>query len=146
MAGSSSNSSFIVEIREEYPYPSHSTPSLVSVKLSDRGNYKVWKTQMIYFLTGHDMLGFINGKFVSPKGNGKAKMEDMEAWKRSDALVVSWIFGTLFAEVTTYVVNRLTSKNPNVDFTAKDVWDELECIYGPYILQQAIGTFSSFLF
>ncbi|PWA34619.1 ankyrin repeat-containing domain, PGG domain protein [Artemisia annua] len=66
-------------------------------------------------------------------------MEDMEAWIRSDALVVSWILGTLSKEVTTYIVNRLTSKNPNVDFTAKDVWDELECIYGPKILQQAIG-------
>ncbi|PWA81844.1 ankyrin repeat-containing domain, PGG domain protein [Artemisia annua] len=66
-------------------------------------------------------------------------MEDMEAWIRSGALVVSWILGTLSKEVTTYVVNRLTSKNPNVDFTAKDVWDELECIYGPKILQQAIG-------
>ncbi|PWA95828.1 ankyrin repeat-containing domain, PGG domain protein [Artemisia annua] len=138
MAGSSSNSSFIVEIKE-YPYPSHISKPSLGVKLSDRDNYNVWKTQMIYFLTGHDMLGFINGKFVSPKRKGKAKME---AWKRSDALVVSWILGTLSGEVTTNVVKLLTSKNPNVDFTAKDAWDELELYFTPEIHQQTKGTVS----
>ncbi|XP_071728382.1 uncharacterized protein [Rutidosis leptorrhynchoides] len=43
------NPSFIVEVGEEhYPYPSHvNAPSLVTVKLSGKEKYDVWKTQIV---------------------------------------------------------------------------------------------------
>lgn len=146
MAGSSSNSSFIVDISEEYPHPSHvHAPDYVTVKLSGKDRYNAWKTQILCLLVSHDMLGFINGKFVRPTGNSKRKVGDLKAWTRSDALVKSWILGSVSQQATMYVVDRLICKIPNADFTSKDLWDELECIYGPEILQQPIGTFSSFL-
>ncbi|GJW35681.1 ankyrin repeat-containing domain, PGG domain protein [Tanacetum coccineum] len=128
MVASSSNPSFIVEIGEEYPSPSHVyTPILVTVKLSGKDRYNAWKTQILCLLTSHNMLGFINGKVVRPEGN----VQREKAWMRSDSIVKSLILGTLSEEVTLYVLNRRTYKNPNEDFTAKDVWDELECVYGP---------------
>ncbi|PWA41837.1 ankyrin repeat-containing domain, PGG domain protein [Artemisia annua] len=141
MAASSSNPSFIVEIGEEYPSPSHVyTPILVTVKLSSKDRYNAWKTQILCLLTSHNMLGFINGKVVRPKGNVPRKLaRETEAWMRSDSIVKSWILGSVSEQATMYVVDRLMCKIPNADFTAKDLWDELKCIYAPEIIPPEIG-------
>ncbi|XP_071728386.1 UPF0481 protein At3g47200-like [Rutidosis leptorrhynchoides] len=135
------NPSFKVEVGEEYyPYPSHvSAPNLVFVKLSGKDKYKVWKTQMLCFLTSQNMVGFINGIFVNPERNVKKKGGDMEAWVRSDALVKSWILGTISEEAAMNVVDHLTSKLPTAELTAKDVWEELQRIYDPQAIQEASG-------
>ncbi|PWA75144.1 ankyrin repeat-containing domain, PGG domain protein [Artemisia annua] len=74
------------------------------------------------------MLGYINGKVARPKENVKTEhARDTEAWVvRSDLIVKSWILGSITEQITIYVVDRLIYKFPNADFTAKDVWDELQ--------------------
>ncbi|XP_023729818.1 uncharacterized protein LOC111877530 [Lactuca sativa] len=149
MASSSSNQYATVEIKEEeYPYPSNlSAASFISVKLSGRDKYAIWKTQMVCLLKSHDMFGFIDGTLKSPQTDvsGKEKVDDHHThrlWTRSDALVKGWILGSLTEETLMYVLNRLTNKlmqHTNVNFTAKDVWDELQIIYGPPPLQTTFG-------
>ncbi|XP_023735889.1 uncharacterized protein LOC111883801 [Lactuca sativa] len=156
MASSSSNEYVTVEIGEgnTYPYPSNVyTPSFISLKLSGRDNYSMWKTQMICLLKSHDMFGFIDGTFISPDHeasssssvSGKEKVGEHQThqklWTRSDALVKGWILGSLSEETLRYVLNRLTEKphqerNADHDFSAKDVWHELQTMYGPPVLPQ----------
>ncbi|CAH1448935.1 unnamed protein product [Lactuca virosa] len=147
MASSSSNPHDTLEVKEEYPYPSHVyTPSFVSLKLNGRDEYRIWKTQMICLLESHVMVGFIDGRFVRPDEDssssvlGKEKVGDHQThhglWRKSDALVKGWILGSLSKETLGYVVNRLTGKCHHSDFSAKDVWDELQNMYGPPVFPQ----------
>ena len=147
-AASTSNQSFIVEVGEDnqYPYPSlNFATNLVALKLSSKNEYNVWNTQMLCLLSSHDMLGFIDGQFLSPSdGNGKTKVEDMKAWIRSDSLVKGWILASLSRQTAMSVVNRLTSIHKKAEFTAKDVWDELQRSYGPSTLEHATAGIISY--
>nr|XP_043629830.1 ankyrin repeat-containing protein ITN1-like [Erigeron canadensis] len=151
MAASTSNNnnpSIIVEVKDDpysypypYPYPSHViAPHFVTVKLGDKSKYNTWKTQMLCLFSSHGMLGFIDGTFVSPddgqneKGRGAEDMK--EAWKRSDSLVKGWILGSLSEDAAIKVVNRLTRKHKESNFTAKHAWDELQSNYGPSVDHQ----------
>ena len=138
-AASTSNPSFIVNVGEAYPYPSLITPNIVTVKLSGKNKYNMWKTQMLCLLKSHQMYGFIDGHYPSPVRNGKGKVGDMEAWIISDSLVKGWILGSLSEEAFNKVVNHLTHKQKKTDFTAKDLWDELQRSYGPSVREQASG-------
>ncbi|KAD6454893.1 hypothetical protein E3N88_09599 [Mikania micrantha] len=109
MEGSSSSN-----IGNPYPYPSH-----VTMKLSGRDTYDVWKTQMLCLFESHDMLRFIQLKTLDGYN------EDL--WKRSDALVKGWILGSLSDQTLKSVVNSF----PNKVFTTKDAWDNLQTLYDP---------------
>nr|GEZ61394.1 ankyrin repeat-containing domain, PGG domain protein [Tanacetum cinerariifolium] len=135
---STSNPSFIEDVGEAYPYPSHvSAPSFVTVKLSGKNKYNLWETQMLCLLKSHQMYGFIGGQLPSPAGNGKGKLGDMEAWIISDSLVKGWILASLSEEAARKAVNHLTHMQKKTDFTAKDLWDELQRSYGPSVQQAA---------
>ena len=131
-AASTSNPSFIVNVGEVYPYPSHFvSPNFVTMKLSGKDTYNVWETQILCLLKSHHMFVFVKGQFPSPAGNGKRKEEDIYAWIASDSLVKGWILGSLSDGVAKKVVNRLKPIHKKTDFTAKDLWDELQRSYGP---------------
>ncbi|CAI9293225.1 unnamed protein product [Lactuca saligna] len=148
----SSNPHVTLEVGEEcpypYPYPWHVyTPSFVSLKLSGKNEYIMWKKQMLCLLESHDMFGFIDGTLISPDEasssssvSGKGKVGDRQTyhklWKRSDALVKGWILGSLSNETLRYVVNCLAGKHHQDDFSAKDVWDELQTMYAPHVLPE----------
>ncbi|GJU45864.1 ankyrin repeat-containing domain, PGG domain protein [Tanacetum coccineum] len=137
-AASTSNPSFIWNVGEAYPYPSHViAPNFVTVKLSGRNKYNMWKTQMICLLKSHHMFGFIDGQFPCPEGSGKGKVGEMEAWIASDSLVKGWILGSLSEDAVNKAVNHLTHTQKKTDFTAKDLWDELQRSYGPSVREQA---------
>lgn len=115
------------------PYPSHVCgPNTVTLKLSGRETYNVWKTQMLCLLESHDMLGFIKQGENTVLGKEKNKVGDYMMWRRSDALVKSWILASLSQQTLKYVVNSI----PNKDFTAKHVWDKLKTTYGPLLQHQ----------
>ncbi|GKD87588.1 ankyrin repeat-containing domain, PGG domain protein [Tanacetum coccineum] len=140
-AASTSNPSFIVEVGEVYPCPSHViAPNFVTVKLSGKNKYNLWETQMLCLLKSHQMYGFINGQCPCPAGNGEGKVGDMEAWTISDSLVKGWILGSLSEEAARKAVNHLTHMQRNPGFTAKDLWHELQRSYGPSVREQA-GTY-----
>lgn len=143
---------------EEYPYPSHVCASnLTSVKLSGKAKFVMWKTQTLCLLESHGMSGFIDGTLVSPQTSisGKEKVGDhqthhkLKQWRRSDALVKSWILSSLSEETLGYVLKRLSEKLHHQernasDFSAKDVWDELQTIYGPAVLPQLLVSGTTF--
>ncbi|KAL8239656.1 hypothetical protein R6Q59_016223 [Mikania micrantha] len=112
MEGSSSSN-----YENPYPYP-YPYPSHVTMKLSSRDTYDVWKTQMLCLLKSLDMLRFIELETLDGY--------NQDPW-RSDELVKGWILGSLSKQTLKYVVNSF----PNTDFTAKDAWDKLQTIYGP---------------
>ncbi|KAI3495930.1 hypothetical protein L1887_38278 [Cichorium endivia] len=118
----------------------------VTLKLSGRDEFGIWKTQMLCLLESYGMLGFIDGTLVSPQTSsnisGKEKVGEHQThhklWRRSDALVKGWILGSLSKETLTYVMDRLTKKlhqeRNAVDFYAKDLWDELQTMYAPAVV------------
>lgn len=111
----------------KYPFPSHvSVQSFVTVKLSDRGMFDLWKTQMLYLVESHDMLDFINVGI-----SGSMDDDDYKLWKRSDALVRGWILGSLSEQAAIKVLRHLKFElEPQMDFTAKEIWDRVEVVYG----------------
>ncbi|GJT86119.1 ankyrin repeat-containing domain, PGG domain protein [Tanacetum coccineum] len=130
-------SNFIPNVGEAFPYRSHVIgPNFVTLKLSSKIKYNLWRMQMECLIKSQHMVGFIEGQFPSSVGNGKEKVEDVEAWIAGDSLVKGWILGSLSEEVVNTVVNHLTHKKNNIDFTAKDLWDELQLSYGPSVREQ----------
>ncbi|KAM0027826.1 putative ankyrin repeat-containing domain, PGG domain, ankyrin repeat-containing domain superfamily [Helianthus debilis subsp. tardiflorus] len=108
----------------KYPFPSHvSVQSFVTVKLSDKCMYRLWKTQMLRLLESHDMLGFINESSMQVG-------DEHKLWNRSDALVHGWILGSLSEQAAITVLNSLESKLPQqTRFTAKHIWDQVQSMY-----------------
>ncbi|GJW98021.1 hypothetical protein Tco_0179829, partial [Tanacetum coccineum] len=122
---------------QEYPYPSHNfATNIVTVKLCGKPKYNVWNTQMICLLSSHGMHGFIDGQVII---HFDGNWNEWTTWYKSDSLVKGWIIGSLSEETAINVVNRLTRehKNSEFKFTARDVWDEQQRIYGPSVREQA---------
>nr|GEV09450.1 ankyrin repeat-containing domain, PGG domain protein [Tanacetum cinerariifolium] len=114
---------------------STSHPSIVTLKLNSKNKYDLWRLQMECLLKSQHMVGYIDGQFP---GNGKEKVGDMDAIA-SDSLVKGWILGSISEEAARKAVNHLTHMQMKTDFTAKDLWDELQCSYGPSVREQAAG-------
>ncbi|KAI3511021.1 hypothetical protein L1887_18162 [Cichorium endivia] len=55
-----------------------------------------------------------------------------ELWNRSNALVKGWIIGSLTEQTLGSILNNCLKDN--VDFSAKDIWDELQIVYGSAVL------------
>nr|GEZ88360.1 ankyrin repeat-containing domain, PGG domain protein [Tanacetum cinerariifolium] len=97
---------------------STSHPSIVTLKLSGKSQYNLWRLQMECLLKSQHMVGYIDGQFP---GNGKEKVGDMDAIA-SDSLVkentlldMKNIDGSTLLHVATIggnieAVNILTSK------------------------------------
>ncbi|KAJ9551263.1 hypothetical protein OSB04_015308 [Centaurea solstitialis] len=123
MALSSTSNMLNVVLEENpYPYPSHVfAPNFVTVKLSDRDEYDMWKTQMLCLLKSHGMLAFINNNFIPTGG-------DEKFWRRSDALVKGWILGSLSKEASLCLLHGFVSVADDL-ITAKQMWDKLTEMY-----------------
>ncbi|KAA8539152.1 hypothetical protein F0562_025844 [Nyssa sinensis] len=101
---------------EKYPFPSEvSVENFVPFKLSET-NHSVWQPLMLGLIETFDLVGFIHDK---PPG---ANDIQYKAWKRSDALLRSWILGTVDQDLLPHVV-RLT--------TAKKIWKALQKMLHP---------------
>ncbi|XP_071704496.1 uncharacterized protein [Rutidosis leptorrhynchoides] len=100
-----------------YLHPSDisSTP-LVSIKLVETKNYKVWSYAMTLALETKNKLGFIDKTCV------KSTNDDVlsNQWDRCNAVVLSWILGSLSEEV---YLGQVFSK------IASEVWAELKEIF-----------------
>nr|XP_043631469.1 uncharacterized protein LOC122602921 [Erigeron canadensis] len=117
-----------------YPYPTHvNTANFVSIKLSDKMNYRSWQAQMTCLLEGHGMLGFIDGTIKCTQ-----RKPEYKEWKRSDTLVKGWIFGSLTQDVMNKVVGLDTSHhvwkklNNNYDILAAPSVGNQEVQLYPY--------------
>ncbi|XP_059664920.1 uncharacterized protein LOC132311170 [Cornus florida] len=94
-----------------YPYPVEvNMPDSVPLKLS-RSNYVVWRRQMLGLFRNEGLLGFIlPQKKIIPRAVPLA-------WKRTDALLKSWVIKTINENLVAYVVDLET---------ARDMWTKLE--------------------
>ncbi|KAI7724451.1 hypothetical protein M8C21_025679, partial [Ambrosia artemisiifolia] len=109
--------------REELKYTQAThvnVSNFVSVKLSGRSNYKIWKAQMLGLIDSQDLLHFINNEIPFP---GDANVHFLcGLYKRYDQLVQGWIFSSLN--------ERLLKKFLNSE-SAIGLWMRLESTFYP---------------
>ncbi|XP_019189404.1 PREDICTED: uncharacterized protein LOC109183797 [Ipomoea nil] len=100
------------------------THHFVSVKLTSR-NYLFWRTQLVPFLNGEGLLGFVDGTYpcpsvapviaVSPDATvvesaGPDPSVARAAWLQQDQAVLSMLISSLSEEVMHHAVGRSTSR------------------------------------
>ncbi|KAJ9536747.1 hypothetical protein OSB04_un000051 [Centaurea solstitialis] len=101
----------------EYLYASNANVSnFVSIKLSGKENYHLWKAQMLCLMETHDMCGIVDAAFDGPRASS------MKIMKQYDSLLKGWIFGSVRESVLGTIVNLRS---------AKEVWDKLKSLYDP---------------
>ena len=108
----------------------HAQPKLnisncVTIKLTER-NYIHWKRQFESFLSGVDLLGFVNGSNPAPLpsipvpkvagGFREVPNPDYQQWVRSDQIVQAWLVGSLSEDILSVVLGA---------HTAQEVWISL---------------------
>ncbi|KAJ0800099.1 putative ankyrin repeat-containing domain, PGG domain, ankyrin repeat-containing domain superfamily [Helianthus annuus] len=104
--------------RDGVSWPDYTQESIVnvsnfiSVKLSGKSNYPIWKVQMICLLKIQNLLHVIQSLSTADKSN---------------TIVKGWILGTMSEQLVKdviYTENLLEDK-----FSASDVWDKLEQLF-----------------
>lgn len=102
----------------------HGTP-LFSIKLTSR-NFLFWRTQLVPFLRGQNLLGFVDGSLpCSPStipassdgASGSVANPSYGVWIQQDQAILSMIISSLSEEVMHLAVGRGTSKA---------VWNSIE--------------------
>lgn len=95
----------------------------------DHSNYIYWRTQVLTTIEALDLEGLINGaksppsKFITVRsGDTEEQQENPEFanWRRSDKLLMSWIFSTLTPSVLGQVTNSKSSH---------EIWSKIERTY-----------------
>ncbi|KAL4580545.1 hypothetical protein LXL04_016743 [Taraxacum kok-saghyz] len=99
-----------------YIHPSdNAVTSISSVKLTGTENYRLWRSSIIRSLTARNKLGFINGSFKKRK-HGKAEESKLLKWDRANAVVSSWLLGSISESIqASHVYSEI----------AEDIWNEL---------------------
>ncbi|XP_019171918.1 PREDICTED: uncharacterized protein LOC109167353 [Ipomoea nil] len=107
----------------------------VSIKLTSR-NFLFWRTQLVPFLKGQELLGFVTGETPCPaptvtsptptdSSSGVASTQlpnpDYKHWVRQDASILSLLVSSMADEVLHLAVGRNTSK---------EVWDSITTALG----------------
>ena len=108
-----------------YSQPKLNISNCVTIKLTER-NYIHWKRQFESFLSGVDLLGFVNGASPQPDsvihvpniagGYRDVPNPDYQQWVRSDQIVQAWLVGSLSEDILSVVLGAQT---------AQEVWVSL---------------------
>ncbi|XP_019096292.1 PREDICTED: uncharacterized protein LOC109130752 [Camelina sativa] len=108
-----------------YSPPTLHISNCVTVKLTEK-NYLLWKTQFESFLSGQNLLGFVNGAFPQLLASipvlaidgqvSHVTNPDFLAWHRADKVVRAWLLGSLSEDIMRDVVHTTT---------ARDLWSAL---------------------
>ncbi|XP_010451841.1 PREDICTED: uncharacterized protein LOC104734030 [Camelina sativa] len=103
-----------------YSPPTLHISNCVTVQLTEK-NYLLWKTQFESFLSGQNLLGFVNGAFPQPLASipvpaidgqvSHVTNPDFLAWHRADQVVRAWLLGSLSEDILRYVVHTITSRD-----------------------------------
>ncbi|GJW05322.1 ribonuclease H-like domain-containing protein [Tanacetum coccineum] len=94
----------------------HSNVPIMSIKLTDTKNYKMWSTTMKTALNGKNKLGFIDGTCFKPI----TSVVLAQQWERCNAIVLGWILSSLSLEL---YLGQVYSE------VAYNVWEELQETY-----------------
>lgn len=83
----------------------------ISVKLDDK-NFLLWKQQILYAISGHELEKFIEGpnswpqKYDSSEKEAAGEVSDeFKRWKKQDQLLVSWILSSMTETLLTSLSN-----------------------------------------
>ncbi|XP_019172761.1 PREDICTED: uncharacterized protein LOC109168174 [Ipomoea nil] len=113
-------------VSEVAPVHPHPVPSLssahhfVSLKLTVH-NYLFWRTQMLPFLEGQGLLGYVDGTHACPTGAAPvestadssaaaASGSASEQWRRQDKAILSLLISSLSDEMMHMAVGQSTSR------------------------------------
>ncbi|GAA0149588.1 hypothetical protein LIER_08726 [Lithospermum erythrorhizon] len=88
---------------------------VISIKLTPT-NYILWKSQLVPFLKGRGLLGYVTGATSPPP----ITSPNFAHWDRQDAAILSYLISSLSEEVAPDSVDKSTSK---------ELWDALRDIY-----------------
>ncbi|GAV88837.1 UBN2_3 domain-containing protein [Cephalotus follicularis] len=103
---SSSTSETIIPTTLTGPPVTNSAHHLLSLKLNET-NYLSWRTQIVPFLRGQKLFGYVNGTIVCPV---PTDVEAYNNWQQQDNNLMSILVGSLSAEVIPTVHQAPTSK------------------------------------
>uniref|UniRef100_A0A2N9HWF7 Reverse transcriptase Ty1/copia-type domain-containing protein n=1 Tax=Fagus sylvatica TaxID=28930 RepID=A0A2N9HWF7_FAGSY len=97
---------------------------LVTIKLT-RENYLLWKAQIVPYLRGQHLFGFLDGSRPAPSPflDGSSQSEPNpahQAWLIQDQMILSALISSLSENILAYVVKCATSR---------DVWITLERMF-----------------
>uniref|UniRef100_A0A2N9I5M9 Reverse transcriptase Ty1/copia-type domain-containing protein n=1 Tax=Fagus sylvatica TaxID=28930 RepID=A0A2N9I5M9_FAGSY len=101
---------------------------LITIKLN-QDNYLLWKAQIVPYLKGQNLFGFIDGSLPSPPSILPQTSTDLTqpplnldflTWQRQDQMILSALIPSLFETILAYVVKCTTSR---------EVWTTLECMF-----------------
>jgi hypothetical protein len=127
---SSSSSSGILSTPSQNTSHHSLTPiqHLITIKLH-RDNYLLWKAQIVPYLKGQHLFGFLDGSQPAPSSFlPLTSTEIFEptlnpaflAWQSQDQMILSALISSLSEKILTYVVKCTTSR---------EVWTTLECMF-----------------
>jgi gag-polypeptide of LTR copia-type len=92
---------------------------IISVKLNGAENYLLWSRQILMYLRGQRLTGYITGIVKRPEATIE-KMVELQKWEADDGQVMSWLINSM--EV------RLQNQFMMLD-TALQVWDRAAEMY-----------------
>ena len=119
MASASPSSSSPLSALTQNTSP-HSLPPihhLITIKLT-RDNYLLWKAQILPYLKGQHLFGFVDGTQIPPpqflpltttKGSHLRSNLDFLFWQSHDQLILSALISSLSENILAYVVKCSTS-------------------------------------
>ncbi|KAH0736827.1 hypothetical protein KY285_012534 [Solanum tuberosum] len=104
----------IIDHRHPLYLQASNSPGLVIIliKLTGLENYSLWSRSMKLALQGKGKLGFVDGNCTKIKFKGKLE----ELWEKCNAIVLSCIGSTVFADLIPIIVYALNAKKK--DFLA----------------------------
>ncbi|KAL4580481.1 hypothetical protein LXL04_016676 [Taraxacum kok-saghyz] len=94
--------------------------SIVNFKLQGTTNYKVWSSVTKLSLRDRNKLGFVNGTFPCPTED-ESKMRQ---WDRADAVVLSWLLGSISESL--YASHVLAKSSSEVCTNLKETYEKLD--------------------
>ncbi|XP_019175725.1 PREDICTED: uncharacterized protein LOC109171047 [Ipomoea nil] len=116
--------------------PLSSAHHFVSIKLTSR-NFLFWRTQLVPFLRGQELLGFVTGETPCPSPTIASALAEsstsdvansvrvsnpkFKTWVRQDASILSLLVSSMADEVLHLAVGRNTSM---------EVWDSITTALG----------------
>lgn len=92
------------------PTPLTSLTHLVTIKLTTE-NYLLWRAQMLPYLHGQDLFGYIDGSFPAPSKLFADKSPNLayKKWFKQDQQLLSALISSLSDSLIAQVVNYNTS-------------------------------------
>ncbi|GAV68517.1 UBN2_3 domain-containing protein [Cephalotus follicularis] len=84
----------------------------LSIKLTST-NYLIWRSQLLAFLRGYDLLSFVDGTTQPPMKtlDDGSLNPAYTAWHKQDQLLLSWLFSSLTESIHAQVVGLDTSRS-----------------------------------